>query len=76
MENKNIFAKRIKELRLSKGLSQAAVGALIGIKAQGINDMEHGRTKTRLDKAIILADFYNVSIDYLVGRTDNPKVNR
>ena len=35
--------------------------------------MEHGRSKTTLDKAILLADYFDVSLDYLVGRTDDPK---
>jgi len=64
------FSDRLKELRLSKSLSQKALGEIIGIKAQSVNDMEHGRIKTTLDKAIILADYFNVSIDYLVGRSD------
>ena len=67
------FSVRLKELRLSKKLSQAAIGEIIGIKAQAINDMEHRRIKTTLDRAISLADYFDVSLDYLVGRSDNPE---
>ena len=76
MISENFFSIRLKELRLAKNLSQSALGELIGIKAQAVNDMEHGRIKTTLDRAIILADYFNVSIDYLVGRTDNPEINK
>lgn len=73
MVNKDIFSRRLKELRISKNLSQGALGEIIGIKAQAINDMEHGRIKTTLDRAIALADYFDVSIDYLVGRSDDPR---
>jgi len=69
---KKNFSVRLKELRLSKNLSQKALGEIIDVKAQAVNDMEHGRIKTTIDKAIILADYFNVSIDYLVGRSDTP----
>ena len=72
MDTKNIFALRLKELRLSKNMSQASMGEIIGVKAQAINDMEHGRIKTTIDRAIVLADFFDVSLDYLVGRSDDP----
>lgn len=67
------FADRLKELRLKSNMSQSAVGEAIGIKKQAINDMEHNRCKTSLDKAIALADYFDVSLDYLVGRSDNPE---
>lgn len=72
MISKNTFSTRLKDLRLSQNLSQAALGEIIGIKAQAINDMEHGRIKTTLDRAIALADYFNVSLDYLCGRSDVP----
>lgn len=71
----NLFSVRLRELRLSKQLSQSALGQVIGIKAQAINDMEHGRVKTTLDRAVALADFFDVSLDYLVGRSDDPSMH-
>ena len=70
------FSERLKELRLSKKLSQRAIGEIIGVKPQAINDMEHDRIKTTLDRACALADYFDVSLDYLVGRSDNPKINK
>lgn len=70
---KSNFSTRVKELRISNNLSQKALGEAIGIKPQAVNDMEHGRIKTTLDRAIILADYFDVSLDYLVGRSDTPE---
>ena len=65
---KNFFADRLRSLRQSCKLTQKAVGEIIGVKTQVINDMEHGRCKTSIDRAIMLADYFNVPLDYLVGR--------
>jgi transcriptional regulator with XRE-family HTH domain len=64
------FSSRIRELRLSKKLTQEALGQAVGLQKQTINDMEHGRIKTTLDRAALLADFFKVTMDYLVGRND------
>ena len=42
----------------------------------GYQRYEYGERKPSFDMLIALADYFDVSIDYLVGRTDNPKVNR
>jgi len=73
---KNFFSLRLRELRQSRGLTQKAIGEVVGVKTQVINDMEHGRCMTSLDRAIALADYFDVSLDYLVGRSDNPKINK
>ena len=72
MQSDENFTTRLRALRLSRGMTQAALGEVIGVKGQAINDMEHGRVKTSLDRAIQLADFFDVSLDYLVGRRDEP----
>lgn len=66
----NIFAERLKTLRKEKGDTQSDVGKVINVTKVGILDMEKGRAKTTIDKAVLLADYFNVSLDYLVGRTD------
>lgn len=63
----NIFSIRLKKQRKLKGLSQTALGEIIGLKPQAVNDMEHGRVKTTLDRASTLANYFNVPIDYLLG---------
>jgi len=75
MISENIFSIRLKELRKSRKLSQTAFGEIIGLKAQAINDMEHERIKTTLDRAVLIAKSFNVSLDYLVGLSDDPKIH-
>jgi transcriptional regulator with XRE-family HTH domain len=72
MSAENIFSVRVKKLRQSRNITQTQLGNIIGIKAQAINDIEHGRVKTTLDRAMTLADYFDVSLDYLVGRSDDP----
>lgn len=72
---KNLFSEKLKELRTLKGLSQVELGKAIGLSKQTINDMEHNRSKTTLDRVIILADYFDVSLDYLVGRSDDPTIH-
>lgn len=76
MEKLNFFPERMKRLRLINNLTQLELGKAIGLSKQGINGLEHGRSKTTLDKAVLIADYFNVSIDYLVGRTDKSEVNK
>ena len=66
------FSERLKLLRTSRNLTQPALGAAIGVQKQYINDMEHRRSYPRLYTLIALADHFDVSLDYLVGRSDDP----
>jgi len=70
MFNKISFGKRIKELRTTKNLKQSDLAGLLGVSITQISDIENGKRTTSIEKLIILADYFNVSIDYLVGRTD------
>ena len=70
---KNIFSERVQILRKQANLSQQALGDNVGLSKQAINDIEKGRRITALDKVCNLADFFDVSLDYLTGRSDNPK---
>lgn len=70
------FSERIKELRLANGMTQDALGKIIGVKRDSIYTYEKGLNYPEVRNLITLADYFEVSIDYLVGRTDNPKINR
>ena len=67
--------KRIRDLREDKDLSQTKIAALLGMSQTGYSKYETGENDLPTAILIKLADFYNVSIDYMLGRTDNPKVN-
>lgn len=70
-----MFSERIRILRNEKHLTQAAVAANIGLSTRGYQDLELGATP-RGDTLLTIADFYDVSIDWLMGRTDKREVNR
>ena len=70
------FAERIKMLRKKKGLSQEELGSIIGVKKYAIYSYEKEKNYPEVKSLITLADYFKVSIDYLVGRTDNPDINR
>ena len=68
------FADRIAELRDSRALTQKQLAANTGLSEIGIRSYEGRRRKPAHDAIMSLADFFNVSTDYLLGRTDNPNV--
>jgi len=67
----NPFPLRLRETRNLRGLDQAELGELANIPATSISHFESGKRKPSLDNLRKLADALQVSIDYLLGRTDN-----
>ncbi len=74
MFSKIIFAQRLKTLRKSRKCTQLTLANLLGITRTQISDLENGKTSTSIERLCMLADYFDVSIDYLVGRTDFPIV--
>ncbi|ERK54982.1 MULTISPECIES: helix-turn-helix transcriptional regulator [Oscillospiraceae] len=70
-----MFADKIRVLRKEKKLTQAEVAKEVGLSARGYQDLELG-AKPRYDALLHIADFYDVSVDWLMGRTDNPHAHR
>ena len=70
-----MFSEKIRQLRKDRHLTQAEVAKEVGLSARGYQDLELG-AKPRYDALLHIADFYDVSVDWLMGRTDNPVVNR
>jgi len=68
--SREIFAGRLKCLRTEKGLTQSTLGDAIGLTKQTINDLEHRRATTTIEKLYAIAKYFNVSADYLIGLTD------
>ena len=66
----NIFKERFKELRLENNLSQYKLSAETGISQTAIARWESGERNPSMECLIILAKYFCVSIDYLVGLTD------
>lgn len=63
----------LKELRKSRGLTQIQLQLATGIEQALLSKYERGERVPPTDTLIVLADFYDVNIDYLLARTDNPK---
>lgn len=68
---KMLFA-RIRDLREDKDEKQKNVADYLGIKQTTYSKYELGRINIPIEMLIKLADYYNVSLDYLVGRSQNP----
>jgi transcriptional regulator with XRE-family HTH domain len=72
MEIREVLAERLRRQRMSLGLNQADLAERTGIPYQVISRLEHGHQSIYVERLVELADTLNVSLDYLVGRTDNP----
>ena len=73
----NILCSRekIRLLRGEKHLTQSEAAEQVGLSARGCQDLELG-AKPRYDTLLRIADFYDVSVDWLVGPTENRSVTR
>ncbi|MBO5420740.1 MAG: helix-turn-helix transcriptional regulator [Clostridia bacterium] len=66
---------RLKELRKAKGITQISLQMQTGIEQSLISKFESGERTPPIETLVLLADFYNVSIDYILCRTNNPEIN-
>ena len=64
--------KRIRDLREDRDLNQTKVAQMLGMSQTGYSKYETGENDIPTAVLIQLARFYNTSIDYLLGETDNP----
>ena len=67
---------RLKQLRKSRRISQIRLAMELGMTQNSISRFETGVRRPDYELLIRFADYFGVSIDYLVGRTDNPEINR
>jgi transcriptional regulator with XRE-family HTH domain len=58
---------RIRELRRKRGISQARLAAELSVHQTAVSQWETGRTEPDIVSAKIIADFFNVSLDFLLG---------
>ena len=66
------FPGRLLSLRKNKGISQKALASEFGISDAAITMMEKGKRLPSFEILCALADYFDVSLDYLVGRSDDP----
>lgn len=70
------FFTRLKLLRKQKHMSQLSLAMKLNTTQMSISRYETGKREPDLKTLILIADFFDVSIDYLLERTDNPKMNK
>jgi len=68
-----LFAERLKNLRIQTNSKQTDIADILGVQPRTIRFYESGDREPNIDSINKLADFFNVSTDYLLGRSDNPE---
>lgn len=76
MEVKYIFANKIKNLREDSDMTQTDVAKLLKISQRAYSHYERGDREMSLESIVHIADYYDVSVDYLLGRTNKKDVNK
>ncbi len=70
------FCERLQELKTKNNLMQKTIAADNGLSLRAYQYYERGEREPSMSTIISLADYFGVSLDYLCGRTDNPKMNK
>ena len=71
-----ILIFRLKELRKQRKISQIKLAMDLNMGQNTISRYENEVHEADYETLVLFADYFNVSIDYLLGRTDNPKINK
>jgi len=74
MNEKSVFGKRVKYLRESENIKREEFADKLRITYSALSKYETGERFPSPDIINKIADFFNVTTDYLLGRTDNPKI--
>ena len=69
-------AERIRSLREDKDLTQTYIAHILNTSQTVYSRYERNERSLPIEMLYELCDFYNVSADYILGRTDNPKINK
>ena len=72
MNYRNIFSARLHDLRKQSGLSQKALSEILGVTDAAVTLLEKAKRSPSFEVLTALADYFDVSLDYLVGRSDDP----
>lgn len=67
---RNIFRQRLKDLRIKQKRSRIVVSELCGLPSDAIRRYERGEAMPNVESLIAIADYFCVSVDYLIGRTN------
>ncbi len=70
------YYKRLRDLREDRDLTQTKLGEILSCSQRVYSNYERGDIDIPTSTLVKLADFYDISVDYILGRTDNPKTNK
>ena len=70
-----MYFRRLRDIREDHDMTQQDIASVLGIKQTVYSRYERGFQTIPLEHLLKLADFYKTSLDYLTGRTNNPKIN-
>ena len=73
MFNKEVFAFRLRKLRKGRRESQNDLAELLEVSQNQVSEMENAKKTTTFEKLVKICEHYNVSADYLLGLTDDPR---
>lgn len=68
-----IFYERLRQCRRERNLTQKQFAEFLGMTVRSYQRYELGDRKPDIEKLVIIANFFGVSADYLLGLTDDPK---
>lgn len=72
----DLYFQRLKDLREDNDMKQVQIAELLGIQQTVYSRYERGIQNIPIEHLLFLADYYNVSTDFILGRTDKPDVNK
>ena len=64
------FKERLKELRIERNITQQELGHLVNMSKMAISHWEKGHSEPSITQLIILSNYFEVSVDYLIGKSD------
>ena len=64
------FQERLKELRLESGVTQEQIAKLLSMSKMAVSHWERGNSEPSIEQLKILAGFFDVTVDYLIGYSD------
>lgn len=76
MDFRKNFSERLSALRKEKNISLKELGCILGVTDESVRLLEKSKRSPSFEILCALADYFEVSIDYLTGRTDKPEINR
>jgi len=66
----------LRKIRKEKGISQLKLAMDLNMSQNTISRYETGEREPGINELIKIADYFDVSVDYMLERTENPKINR